>query len=333
MNRHDPLTPEERELARLLGRPQDHGPGAAVDAAILAAARAAVQANSASPGDDAQVPAAPAGERRLKARRRARWPTVFGVAASVVFAVGLAWQMRPEPPAAPVMEAHAPTPTSAPSRAAGGDQGGDLAEAPAMAPQAASALPERAEVHVPPRAARAAVQDAPSEPVHPQAPAATAAPKSTGAPPAPPAAPAPVQGPAPAPPGATAAPRVAGTTRNADASVLPADASAASAVERVQRAPERHVGAAPAMARSLQRAPAASAPGVMGGIASSTLSAGDVQDQVLADSKLSRRKWLQKIRHRRDAGEVDLARASLERYLLQYPETRLPRDLQPLLSD
>ncbi|GAB3045822.1 hypothetical protein [Stenotrophomonas tumulicola] len=331
MNRHDPLTPEERELARLLGRPQDHGPGAAVDAAILAAARAAVQANPASPGDDAQVPAAQASERRLKARRRARWPTVFGVAASVVFAVGLAWQMRPEPPAAPVMEAHAPTPTSAPSRAAGGDQGGDLAEAPAAAPQAASAPPERAEVHVPPRAARAAVQDAPSEPVHPQAPAATAAPKSTGAPPA---APAPAPGPAsaPAPPGAAAAPRVAAATRNADASVLP-DASAASAAERVQRAPERHVGAAPAMARSLQRAPAASAPGVMGGIASSTLSAGDVQDQVLADSQLSRRKWLQKIRHRRDAGEVDLARASLERYLLQYPETRLPRDLQPLLSD
>ena len=34
-----------------------------------------------------------------------------------------------------------------------------------------------------------------------------------------------------------------------------------------------------------------------------------------------------------DAGDVDMARASLERYLAQYPETRLPRDLQPLLAD
>ena len=29
----------------------------------------------------------------------------------------------------------------------------------------------------------------------------------------------------------------------------------------------------------------------------------------------------------------DLARASLERYIQQYPEARLPRDLRPLLDD
>ena len=42
MNRPDPLTPEERELARLLGRPASSAPPAAVDDAVLAAARAAV---------------------------------------------------------------------------------------------------------------------------------------------------------------------------------------------------------------------------------------------------------------------------------------------------
>jgi hypothetical protein len=67
--------------------------------------------------------------------------------------------------------------------------------------------------------------------------------------------------------------------------------------------------------------------------ASAPLSAAAVQQEVEADARLTRRQWLQKIRHRRDAGDVDLARASLERYLAQYPETRLPRDLQPLLAD
>lgn len=67
--------------------------------------------------------------------------------------------------------------------------------------------------------------------------------------------------------------------------------------------------------------------------ASPSPSAASVQREVEADARLTRRKWLQRIRQRRDAGDVDLARASLERYLAQYPETRLPRDLQPLLAD
>jgi ribonuclease D len=44
MNRPDPLTPEERELARLLGRSTPSAPSARVDDAVLAAARAAVGA-------------------------------------------------------------------------------------------------------------------------------------------------------------------------------------------------------------------------------------------------------------------------------------------------
>lgn len=48
MNRDEPLTPEEHELARLLGRRAEQAPPAALDAAILAAARAAVDAPEAT---------------------------------------------------------------------------------------------------------------------------------------------------------------------------------------------------------------------------------------------------------------------------------------------
>ena len=89
MNRDEPLTPEERELARLLGRRAEQGPPAALDAAILAAARAAVDAPPADAVASPEAPRAP--------RPRPRWPAVFGIAASMVFAIGIAWQLRPSP--------------------------------------------------------------------------------------------------------------------------------------------------------------------------------------------------------------------------------------------
>ena len=75
MNRDEPLTPEERELARLLGRRVEQAPPAALDATILAAARAAVHA----PAADAAVPA----EAPRRQRTRPRWPAVFGIAAAI----------------------------------------------------------------------------------------------------------------------------------------------------------------------------------------------------------------------------------------------------------
>ena len=99
-----------------------------------------------------------------------------------------------------------------------------------------------------------------------------------------------------------------------------------SAPAPAERAPSTFARTAPA-ASAQDKADALSATAVP------ALSAAAVQQEVDADARLTRRQWLQKIRHRRDAGDVDLARASLERYLAQYPETRLPRDLQPLLAD
>ena len=82
-----------------------------------------------------------------------------------------------------------------------------------------------------------------------------------------------------------------------------------------------------------REAPSRSAPGIMRRGSDARLSADAVQAEVDADARLPRRQWLQKIRTRRDDGQRDLARASLERYMQQYPEARLPRDLRPLLDD
>ena len=66
----EPLTPEERALAARLARLGPHGePSPALDARILAAARTGPS--------DAAAPA----------RKPARWPLAFGIAASVALPV------------------------------------------------------------------------------------------------------------------------------------------------------------------------------------------------------------------------------------------------------
>ena len=81
----EPLTPEERDIAQRLAR-LDSGaaPAPGLDARILAAAQAAAEAPAARPVAPAR-------------RRRPRWPVGMGIAASLVVAVGVAWQLRPQP--------------------------------------------------------------------------------------------------------------------------------------------------------------------------------------------------------------------------------------------
>lgn len=88
-----------------------------------------------------------------------------------------------------------------------------------------------------------------------------------------------------------------------------------------------------ALTAAKQDAAGRTAPGVMRRASDAGLSAEAVQAEVQADAGLPRRQWLQKIRERRDSGQRDLARASLERYLQTYPEARLPKDVRPLLDD
>lgn len=329
MNRSEPLTPEERALARLLGRTAPSAPSAALDEAVLAAARAAVQPQpvvGAVPATDAPATTPP-----RRQRRRARLPAVLGLAASVVFAVGIAWQLKPEPPQPPAQAemaavavdappaGAAASPASAVSATAGNDaemasaEAADRVAAPVAAPQAAA---QKSVARPAPR-----IADAPRQP-SPAVPAPVIV-----TPPAPPAPPAPAAAPmrsAPVPQALatdSAAPPLEVVTPTG-ASVLPSAQAKNRPSAPVAAESARSVSGAPGVMR---RVPAASVAG--------SLSASAVQTAVDADAALPRRQWLQRIRERRDAGDRDTARASLERYLQHYPETRVPRDLRQLLDD
>lgn len=331
MNRDEPLTPEERELSRLLGRRADQAPPAALDAAILAAARAAVDAPAA---DAVASPEAPPTQRA-----RPRWPAVFGIAASMVFAIGIAWQLRPEPPPVPAGEAAVAAAPAAAEDVAAADQAADSSAADsavaAAEPAATPAAPEAGPVAAAPapapviartrKPAPAESAEAPAQAARSMAADAAADTSFAALPPAPAAAP-----PAPPAPAAYSAPApafapVASGALKARTAAAPA--ANAAEVERAQALDRVEI-------TSMKReAPSRSAPGIMRRSTDAGLSADAVQAEVDADARLPRRQWLQKIRTRRDDGQRDLARASLERYMQQYPEARLPRDLRPLLDD
>lgn len=152
----EPLTPEERALAERLARLGPHGePSPALDARVLAAARAELEA------------AAP------PARRRRRWPYMVGIAASCALAVGVAWRLRPvpEPPAMARKDAAATVAEMAPVEAAppaAAKQAAPVAPPPvpppAQAPEptvdAAAATAREADAAAPVAAAKAAGETA-----------------------------------------------------------------------------------------------------------------------------------------------------------------------------
>lgn len=322
MNRSDPLTPEERALARLLGRAAPSAPSAALDEAVLAAARAAVQsapvATAVPAGDPDLAPSLPKAAAPITRRPRSRLPAALGLAASVVFAVGIAWQLKPDAPTPPALAEVAPAPVADAAQAPAAEDA-----APAMAAADAVAAP-MAQPQARQRSVAAAPTPAPAQDVQRQV-AAQPAP-SVVTPPMPPAPPAPAAAPIPS----AAAPR-------AEAYVM--DSADARPIDSVTPTGERAqaLTAAPApMANDAART-MKGAPGVMRRAAPSAaagaLSANAVDAAVAADAMLPRKQWLKRIRERRDAGDRDTARASLERYLQQYPEARVPRDVRQLLDN
>ncbi|TXH70951.1 MAG: hypothetical protein E6Q88_08060 [Lysobacteraceae bacterium] len=108
MTANEPLSPEERDLAerlKRLGGPREPAP--ALDARILAAARAAVSETAPvpiqHPADAGIDPAADVGvgpatdPNVVPLRPRAktqRWPLGFGLAASLVLAAGIGWRLH-----------------------------------------------------------------------------------------------------------------------------------------------------------------------------------------------------------------------------------------------
>ncbi|MFC6841838.1 hypothetical protein [Xanthomonas theicola] len=307
MTADEPLTPRERALAEHLRLSRQALPSAALDASILAAARAAVAAGLASmpplhATDAAPAPIAtaplPPDDAGSSARPRhgMRWPALTGLAAALALAVGIAWQVRlpaPAPaagsaprslravPAAPLSAAHAPAmpgpvPIAAPSPVAPppaapappADADATLAKTAARAPQVHAVQRQQQRMLWERRQVLGERADSDAADAHArQAPASVA--------------------------------RMQGGIAAAPAAAVPSAADAAPA------SPSAHLaGADPALAAIAQ-----------------------------ADARLSRRRWLERIRARRDAGAPAAARASLQRFQREHPHARIPEDLRDLLND
>ena len=291
----EPLTPEERALAQRLARlgGSQAEPSPSLDARILAAAHAAAGT------DDPR--AACAGSRR--ARKPARWPAVFGVAASLALACGIAWQLRPVP---------AP-PAQADAAVQGEEPLAEFRAPPSRPPMAAQSIPRRP-LNVPeaPPAEPAPQRRQRSASIRPATPAdADKKPQAFDRPaddwvtreampaPAPAAAPA-----APPPPAAAVA----------------AEEVGAAAAMQAAPAPARDAAAAKSAAGNTQR---------MERAASAETDESDVPPAT-ADSPEVRDAWLQRIRELVHEGKVDEARESLGAFRKRYPRADVPEDLRAI---
>ena len=301
--RHAPLTPEERELAERLaqlGAPD--GPPSSLDARILSAAHAAVNARAAT------------------TPRRTRWPVAVGAAATVVLAVGIAWQMRPLQEVR--VEQASETADMATMRAPGPSAGDDLpiaqvATAPSQ-PQAPAEVsrpvPKPAPSNPTAEAAAGAVatdsaparerQDALAAPAPAQEPPIvfdSAVP--VGATPAPPA-------PPPPPAAAANASEARKETRAAEAQRARRDAAGSLDTVTIQTDAAREAEDAEIDAFSDQSI--------------------DDEPPATADSPAVQQAWLQRIRELVADGDLDGARASLGEFKRRYPRYALPDDLRKL---
>lgn len=317
----EPLTPEERALAMRLARLGQHGePSPALDARILAAARAEVPAAANPP------------------RKPARWPLALGIAASVALAVGLAWQLRPLPAPVAYDEAASAVGVAATSPAAEA-QAVDAMAAPDPAPPVAvpAEPPPAADDDAPhafQRSAEPARQAAPKPGTHDagEAHAEARQERSLRAPPAPPAA---VVLQAPPTAGVES-----GTAAAADMA-LPAPppaapaAAAAKAAAPTPQATAREAAAREAAAERRPRNTTATSATESRAAAEDTFVDEPFAEDVppaTADSPAVRDAWLHRIRELQAAGDTEAARTSLREFVRRYPAFPLPDDLRPLLD-
>ncbi|WP_407351354.1 hypothetical protein [Luteimonas sp. R10] len=347
----EPLTPEERALAERLARTSPRAePPPALDARILAAARAATEA--------------PTGSARP---RRRRWPATLGIAASLALAVGIAWQLRPlpqaPPPASevPASEAAAPRPAESAAQAiadvpaAPADERAASARRPVATQQA---VPERREPapapRSPPTPASAATGQpgpetetvtAPARKAARQAVEATQAgersdaargaserqresaivfdaPSAAGLPAPPPPAPMPAPAAEPAfvpspPPVDTAIGRRRVQQRAAARPDAVAPLPQRDARERIEVTGTSLPAAPPT---DMERAPFLDQPL-------------DDEPPATADSPEVHKAWLARIRELHADGEHEAARESLREFHRRHPDVELPEDLSGLLDE
>lgn len=328
----EPLTPEERDWAARLAQigPND-GPPPALDTKILAAAHAAVA-------------------RRPHGRSpRRRWPMLVGAAASLVIVVGLAWQLQPllrfrpslgEGPVAsapmaasegslsddvlaaadPVAQTAAKSAPPAPLPSAA-----DKALRPAQAvaearsnstPASTPPLREFGDDAIPPYtdyAGMAATRQAASQAAASQA-SARVAPEERRA------------------RAAAAPPQVFPTTRADDsgAMAMPAPAPPASPASTGVFAPASDASANKAPASPPAVAEAEQDNGALDRVEVTGSRIGGAHPSVREDARLEPAAWLQRIRDRRDTGDLDGARESLALFRHHHPRVRLPADLARL---
>ena len=351
MNRpSEPFNAEERDLAQRLvrlGGPREPAP--ALDALILATARAAVSepAAAAAPAD-AKVTA-------LRPRKPStpHWPLGMGLAASLVLAAGIGWRLQGDGEGSSAESAVASAPVAANEESTEAV----ILEAPMVRNPPPPPPPlDDASTSVAARRPEVAQQAlAKSEPAPPSENDFVAdAPMAER-----------VMAPAAAPPPPPIAAR--GDVDAADES----KALDAVSVSGSRVAPERAVGAAEYTRtplnerRELQRrdqtadkatsagaspprqvsmpapaAPAVRARGAVGSTESdaegrnaSRIQGGfDDSPPVSADSTEFRQAWLQRIRNHLANGEQNAARNSLQEFRRRYPDIELPADLQTLAS-
>lgn len=338
MNSHDhePLTAEERELARQIRRLGPRGePSAALDARILSAAHAELSEHPPT----------------TATRRRPRWLPTLGLAASLVMAVGIVWQMRPAPPdtteSPPSFAPMQSPPLPAAVVAVEARQEEKTSSATSADGVAAVAAATHESVPAP-STARSRTTDEPLQ--QPRLQETPAYEPPTPAPASPPSPPLEISATAaPAPPPAPAAP--AAMANSVTDSTATGDKAATSLMQGPAIEQRPHAYEARSMQKMAKpvRAPApAPAPTVTGTRKSldayadiATESSDSVamgmpaeKEQVTAeDARLPRQEWLQRIRERRQAGDEDGARTSLERFVQAHPHSDIPHDLRSLLQD
>lgn len=355
-----PLSPEERALSdRLLRLGPSGEPSPALDASILAAARMAATAGTGAAGA-----ARPESERRRRFGRIAlpgALVTGMGMAASLVLALGLAWQIRPG--TEPLNDR-----SSAPSGARGEETvvaaqmldrqapAGDAAPAPpprvVMAPTPTptptpAPAPAAAEAPRPPRPEDDASAPAPSVEAGSRQRAATglgsASAKNSAVVDAAPVDAAPLAETVATDPSASASassdPQGANDLQASPPRPAPAAAprrpsyttSARAAAARAERTAQSNAtdptaGATPLPAAGIATQPRVDDEPDRGPSALSSWA--EISPDL--DRLLDPAAWMQRIRERRDGGDTRGASESLKLFRSVHPHARVPRDLRTL---
>lgn len=355
--RIEPLSPEERDLAERIARLGGmREPAPALDAMILAAARAAVEEDAKPAGGSEAPPATPSDPKVTPIRPRRtvpRWQWGMGLAASVVLAAGIGWKLQGDG------EGSSAEKSASAASAVYHDEATEavmIEQAPAAMPPPPPPLDSEADAGA---LARRAAQ-APAQTAAKPAPGGSADAFVADAPMADAASP--VVSPAPA---ASAAQQAAEPEISVNRESKGVVDLSGTAVPRSEIASDRAVGAAEYTRTPLDQrreqarpnraaaaaempppppppAPAASprerARSASNELRSTTGEVDKVSDAyddrppVSADSPEFRQAWLQRIRAQLTRGENAAAAENLQAFRRRYPDVELPEDLRKLAA-